>query len=34
MKRITAELSDQFKQSKELEDRIKKNLKGIGFEIK
>lgn len=33
MKKITAELSDQFKQSKELEDRIKKNLKSIGFEI-
>ena len=33
MKRITAELSEQFKESKELEDRIKKNLKSIGFEI-
>jgi len=34
MSRITKELSDQFKQSKELEDRIRKNLKEIGFEIK
>lgn len=34
MAKITAELGDQFKQSKELEDRIKKNLKSIGFEIK
>lgn len=33
MGRITKELSDQFKQSKELEGRIKKNLKNIGFEI-
>lgn len=33
MGRLTKELSEQFKQSKELEDRIKKNLKGIGFEI-
>ena len=34
MKRLTGELSDQFKQSKELEERIRKNLKGIGFEVK
>ena len=33
MGRITKELSGQFKQSKELEERIRKNLKGIGFEI-
>jgi type I restriction enzyme M protein len=33
MKRITAELSDQFEQSKELEERIKKNLGSIGFKI-
>lgn len=33
MDRITKELSGQFKQSKELEERIKKNLKSIGFEI-
>jgi type I restriction enzyme M protein len=34
MTEITIKLSDQFKKSKELEDRIKKNLKNIGFEIK
>ena len=34
MKELTSELSEQFKESKELEERIKKNLKGIGFEIK
>jgi type I restriction enzyme M protein len=34
MAKLTKELSGQFKQSKELEDRIKKNLKSIGFEIK
>lgn len=33
MKRITAELSGQFKLSGELEARIKKNLKGIGYNI-
>lgn len=33
MGRITSELSGQFKQSKELEERIRKNLKSIGFEI-
>ena len=31
MKRLTEELSGQFKKSKELEDEIKKNLKGIGY---
>jgi len=31
MKRLTSELSEQFKKSKELEDEIKKNLKGIGY---
>jgi len=34
MKRLTAELSDQFKKSKELEEEIRENLKGLGFEIK
>lgn len=34
MGRLTKELSEQFKQSKELEERIKGNLKSIGFEIK
>lgn len=34
IKELTSELSEQFKESKELEERIKKNLKDIGFEIK
>ncbi len=34
MGRLTKEISEQFKQSKGLEERIKKNLKSIGFEIK
>lgn len=33
MAKLTKELSVQFKQSKELEERIKKNLKSMGFEI-
>lgn len=33
MKRLTSELKKQFKQSDELEAAIKKNLKGIGYEI-
>ena len=33
MAKLTKELGEQFEQSKELEDRIKKNLKSIGFEI-
>ena len=33
MARLTVDLSGQFKQSKELEERIKANLKVIGFEI-
>ena len=33
MARITAELSQQFKRSKELEERIKKNLKSIGYDL-
>jgi type I restriction enzyme M protein len=33
MKKITSDLSEQFKQSKELENKIKKNLKGIGFDL-
>jgi type I restriction enzyme M protein len=33
MKRLTGELSDQFKQSRELEDRVRKNLEGIGFSV-
>ncbi len=34
MKELTSDLSEQFKESKVLEERIKKNLKDIGFEIK
>jgi type I restriction enzyme M protein len=33
MKRLTAELSTQFKESDKLEAGIKKNLKGLGYEI-
>jgi len=33
MNRLTSEISLQFKQSRELEERIKKNLKSIGFTI-
>jgi type I restriction enzyme M protein len=32
MKRLTAELNQQFEQSKELELRIKNNLNDLGFE--
>lgn len=33
MKRLTGELSGQFKKSDKLEDEIKRNLKGLGYEI-
>lgn len=33
MKKLTSELKEQFKESKKLEAEIKKNLKGIGYEI-
>lgn len=33
MKRLSIELAGQFKKSRELEAEIKKNLKGIGYEI-
>jgi len=33
MKVFTSELSEQFKKSKELEERIRKNLSELGFEI-
>jgi len=33
MKRLTEELASQFKKSHELESKIKKNLKSIGYEI-
>ena len=34
MKRLTGELAEQFKQSKELEDRVRKNLEGIGYVLR
>ena len=34
MKRLTSELSEQFKKSNELEEEIRKNMKGIGYDIK
>ncbi|MGV8168822.1 MAG: N-6 DNA methylase [Candidatus Nanoarchaeia archaeon] len=33
MERLTTELAEQFKKSHELEEEIKKNLKGIGYKI-
>jgi type I restriction enzyme M protein len=33
MEKLTNELSEQFKQSKELESRIAESLKKIGFKI-
>jgi len=33
MQRLTSELSEQFKRSKELEDEIRKNMERIGFEL-
>jgi type I restriction enzyme M protein len=33
MTRLTSELSDMFKKSHELEDKIKKNLEAIGYDI-
>ncbi len=33
MKRLTSELANQMKKSKELDEEIKKNLKGIGYEL-
>ena len=33
MKRLTSELSEQMKKGKELDEEIKKNLKGIGYGI-
>ena len=33
MKTLTAELSEHFKKSRELEEEIKKNLKALGFEM-
>ena len=33
MEWLTSELSDQFAESKRLEDEIRKNLKGLGFDV-
>lgn len=33
MERLTKELSKLFKESKELEEQIRKNLEGIGYEL-
>lgn len=33
MERLTSELAEQFKESRELEERIRGNLKGIGFDF-
>ncbi len=33
MQQLTAELGEQFKASQELEQQIRENLKGIGFEV-
>ncbi|MCK4730142.1 MAG: SAM-dependent DNA methyltransferase [Candidatus Aenigmarchaeota archaeon] len=33
MKRLTSELSEQFKESKKLEEEIKKNLSGLGYKL-
>ena len=33
MARLTSELSDMFKQSRELEEEIRKNLGAIGYEV-
>jgi type I restriction enzyme M protein len=33
MEKFTSELAEQFKESKSLEEKIKENLKGIGYEL-
>ncbi len=33
MEKLTSELAEQFKESKSLEEKIKSNLKGIGYEL-
>ncbi|MCE3392991.1 SAM-dependent DNA methyltransferase, partial [Staphylococcus aureus] len=33
MERITADLSEQFAKSKELEDQIRKSLEGLGYGV-
>ena len=33
MARLTSELSEQFAESRHLEDEIRKNLRGVGFDV-
>jgi type I restriction enzyme M protein len=33
MERLTAELSEQFRKSEELEKKIKENLAGLGYAL-
>ena len=33
MEKLTAELSEQFRKSEELEQKIKENLAGLGYEL-
>jgi type I restriction enzyme M protein len=33
MERLTTQLAEQFRESRELEERIRENLKGIGYEL-
>lgn len=33
MKRLTSELSEQFRKSEEIEKKIKENLAGLGYEL-
>jgi type I restriction enzyme M protein len=33
MKKLTAELKDQFTESHQLEEKIKENLKSIGYDL-
>jgi type I restriction enzyme M protein len=33
MERLTAELSEQFRKSEELEKKIKENLEGLGYKL-
>ncbi len=34
MKRLTTQLSEQMQESKRLDDEIRKNLKGLGYDVK
>jgi type I restriction enzyme M protein len=33
MERLTAELSEQFRESEDLETKIKENLAGLGYKL-